>query len=72
VTFNQPGSCVIDANHAGNAKYQPAPQTQTGNHGKRRHEKRPDDLLFRSCIGVGGWVSDFVGRLADPVGDESL
>ena len=28
VTFNQPGSCVIDANQAGNAKYQPAPQAQ--------------------------------------------
>jgi serine/threonine protein kinase len=28
VTFNQPGRCVIDANQAGNAKYQPAPQAQ--------------------------------------------
>jgi hypothetical protein len=28
VTFNQPGSCVIDANQAGNAQYQPAPQAQ--------------------------------------------
>ena len=28
VTFNQPGSCVIDANQVGNAKYQPAPQAQ--------------------------------------------
>src|SRR5262249_24859581 len=28
VTFNQPGGCVIDANQAGNAKYQPAPQAQ--------------------------------------------
>jgi hypothetical protein len=28
VTFTQPGSCVIDANQAGNAKYQPAPQAQ--------------------------------------------
>jgi hypothetical protein len=26
VTFNQPGRCVIDANQAGNAKYQPAPR----------------------------------------------
>src|SRR5262249_59212065 len=25
VTFNQPGGCVIDANQAGNANYQPAP-----------------------------------------------
>jgi hypothetical protein len=28
VTFGQPGSCVIDANQAGAAKYQPAPQAQ--------------------------------------------
>ena len=28
VTFGQPGSCVIDANQAGNDKYQPAPQAQ--------------------------------------------
>jgi hypothetical protein len=28
VTFNQPGSCVIDANQVGNARYQPAPQDQ--------------------------------------------
>jgi hypothetical protein len=28
VTFNQPGSCVIDADEAGNAKYRPAPQVQ--------------------------------------------
>jgi hypothetical protein len=28
VTFKQPGSCVIDASQAGNAKYQPAPQAQ--------------------------------------------
>jgi hypothetical protein len=28
VTFNQAGSCVIDANQAGNAKYQAAPQAQ--------------------------------------------
>jgi hypothetical protein len=28
VTFNQLGSCVIDANQAGNAQYQPAPQAQ--------------------------------------------
>jgi hypothetical protein len=28
VTFNQPGSCVIDANQDGNAQYQPAPQAQ--------------------------------------------
>ena len=28
VTFNQPGSCVIDANQAGNAKYKAAPQAQ--------------------------------------------
>ena len=28
VTFNGPGSCVIDANQAGNAKYQPAAQAQ--------------------------------------------
>jgi hypothetical protein len=26
VTFNQPGTCVIDANQAGNDKYQAAPQ----------------------------------------------
>jgi hypothetical protein len=26
VTFNGPGSCIIDANQAGNARYQPAPQ----------------------------------------------
>src|SRR5262249_59979135 len=26
VTFNQAGSCVIDANQAGNAQYHPAPQ----------------------------------------------
>ena len=28
VTFNSPGSCVIDANQAGNTKYQAAPQVQ--------------------------------------------
>jgi hypothetical protein len=28
VTFNNVGTCVIDANQAGNAKYQPAPQAQ--------------------------------------------
>ena len=28
MTFNQPGSCVIDANQAGNTQYQPAPQAQ--------------------------------------------
>ena len=28
VTFNQPGTCVIDANQAGNDKYLPAPQAQ--------------------------------------------
>jgi hypothetical protein len=28
VTFNQAGSCVIDANQAGDAKYQAAPQAQ--------------------------------------------
>ena len=28
VTFNQPGRCVIDANQAGNAKYQAAPRAQ--------------------------------------------
>ena len=28
VTFNQPGSCVIDANQDGNAQYQRAPQAQ--------------------------------------------
>ena len=28
VTFGQPGNCVIDANQAGNAKYQAAPQAQ--------------------------------------------
>ena len=28
VTFGQPGNCVIDANEAGNDKYQPAPQAQ--------------------------------------------
>jgi hypothetical protein len=28
VTFGQPGSCVIDANQAGNDKYQAAPQAQ--------------------------------------------
>jgi hypothetical protein len=28
VTFGQPGRCVIDANQAGNALYQPAPQVQ--------------------------------------------
>ena len=28
VTFGQPGSCVIDANQVGNAKYQPAPQAR--------------------------------------------
>jgi hypothetical protein len=28
VTFNNAGSCVIDANQAGNAQYQPAPQAQ--------------------------------------------
>ena len=28
VTFNQPGSCAIDANQAGNAQYQSAPQAQ--------------------------------------------
>ena len=28
VTFGQPGTCVIDANQAGNAKYQAAPQAQ--------------------------------------------
>ena len=28
VTFNNPGSCVIDANQAGTAKYQAAPPAQ--------------------------------------------
>jgi multisubunit Na+/H+ antiporter MnhE subunit len=28
VTFNQPGTCTIDANQAGNASYQAAPQAQ--------------------------------------------
>ena len=28
VTFGQPGTCVIDANQAGNANYQAAPQVQ--------------------------------------------
>jgi hypothetical protein len=28
VTFNEAGSCVIDANQAGNAKYQAAPKAQ--------------------------------------------
>jgi hypothetical protein len=28
VTFNQAGTCLIDANQAGNAQYQPAPQNQ--------------------------------------------
>ena len=28
VTFNQPGTCTIDANQAGNTSYQPAPQAQ--------------------------------------------
>ena len=28
VTFNQPGSCVIDADQAGNARYKAAPQIQ--------------------------------------------
>ena len=28
VTFNQPGTCVIDANQAGNSQYLPAPQVQ--------------------------------------------
>ena len=28
VTFNQPGTCVIDANQAGNDQYLPAPQAQ--------------------------------------------
>jgi hypothetical protein len=28
VAFNQPGTCVIDANQAGNDKYQAAPQAQ--------------------------------------------
>jgi hypothetical protein len=28
VTFNQPGSCTIDANQSGNAQYQSAPQVQ--------------------------------------------
>jgi hypothetical protein len=28
VTFNQPGSCAIDANQGGNAQYQSAPQAQ--------------------------------------------
>jgi hypothetical protein len=28
VTFNNPGTCVIEANQAGNAKYQAAPQAQ--------------------------------------------
>jgi hypothetical protein len=28
VTFGQPGRCVIDANQAGNERYQPAPQVQ--------------------------------------------
>ena len=28
VTFNQPGSCAIDANQVGNAQYQSAPQAQ--------------------------------------------
>jgi hypothetical protein len=28
VSFNQPGSCVIDANQAGNGQYAPAPQAQ--------------------------------------------
>jgi hypothetical protein len=28
VTFNQSGTCVIDANQAGNDQYLPAPQAQ--------------------------------------------
>ncbi len=28
VAFNKPGTCVIDASQAGNARYQPAPQAQ--------------------------------------------
>jgi hypothetical protein len=28
VVFNSPGSCVIDANQAGNTQYQAAPQVQ--------------------------------------------
>jgi hypothetical protein len=28
VTFDNPGSCVIDANQAGGARYQAAPQAQ--------------------------------------------
>jgi len=28
VMFNNPGSCVIDANQADNTRYQPAPQAQ--------------------------------------------
>ena len=45
VTFNQPGRCIIDANEAGSAKYQPAPQMRqaitVGG-----HARRPQSISF--------------------------
>jgi hypothetical protein len=54
VTFNQPGRCIIDANEAGSAKYQPAPQMQqaitVGG-----HARRPQSITFAPpASGAGG------------------
>ncbi len=57
VTFNQPGTCTIDANQAGNAHYQPAPQAQqtvTVNSGT----KISQSISFTSTPPAGG---EFIG-----------
>jgi hypothetical protein len=44
VTFNQPGSCVIDANQAGNDTYADAPQVER----TISVDKRPQSIIFTS------------------------
>ena len=53
VAFNQPGSCVIDANQAGNDKYQARPPGPAEDHRVRRREDGPVDFLHVPAVRPG-------------------
>ena len=59
VTYTAAGSCVIDANQAGNASYAAAPQVQRDDHGQR---DTPVDLLHRPGAGDGARLGALVGH----------
>ena len=66
VTYTAAGSCVIDANQAGNARYAAAPQVQRTITVKAI---LPVDLLHRPGLGDGGRLGGLVGhrrRLGQP------